>query len=72
MYASYIELMASLHMPIWLPYYIVHFVIYLILELMFFYIILYHIYMYNIDPITFLLNFLYIKGADQSTSMLIL
>ena len=38
----------------------------------FFYIILYHIYMYNIGPFTYFLNFHYIKDADQSTSILIL
>ena len=46
--------------------------VYLILDFMFLYIILYHIYMYNIDPITFFLNFLYIKDADHSSSILIL
>ena len=39
---------------------------------MFLYIILHEIYMINIDPITFFLNFLYIKDADHSSPKLLL
>ena len=46
--------------------------VYLILDFMFLYIILHEIYMINIDPITFFLNFLYIKAADHSSPKLIL
>ena len=38
---------------------------------MFLYIILHEIYMINIDPITFFLNFLYVKDADHSSPKLI-
>ena len=44
--------------------------VYLILDFMFLYIILHEIYMINIDPITFFLNFLYIKDADHSSPKL--
>ena len=43
--------------------------VYLILDFMFLYIILHEIYMINIDPITFFLNFLYIKDADHSSDI---
>ena len=45
--------------------------VYLILDFMFLYIILHEIYMINIDPITFFLNFLYIKDADHSSPKLL-
>ena len=46
--------------------------VYLILDFMFLYIILHEIYMINIDPINFFLNFLYIKDADHSSPKLLL
>ena len=46
--------------------------VYLILDFMFLYIILHEIYMINIDPITFFLNFLFIKDADHSSPKLLL
>ena len=46
--------------------------VYLILDFMFLYIVLHEIYMINIDPITFFLNFLYIKDADHSSPKLLL
>ena len=46
--------------------------VYFILDFMFLYIILHEIYMINIDPITFFLNFLYIKDADHSSPKLLL